>query len=84
VPAPAEFVQCLRRARDKHGILEVQSVFGRTGTYFAIEQSGVRPDMMLMATGLGNEFPISGIVSRKELTDQLKPGSMVRFCLPVH
>jgi 4-aminobutyrate aminotransferase len=85
VPAPAEFLQGLRRVCDKHGILliidEVQSGFGRTGTYFAIEQSGVRPDIMLMAKGLGNGFPISAIVSRKELTDQLKPGSMVRFCL---
>jgi 4-aminobutyrate aminotransferase len=36
-----------------------------------------------MAKGLGNGFPISGIVSWKELTDQLRPGSMVRSCLPV-
>ncbi|KAH6901264.1 acetylornithine aminotransferase [Coprinopsis sp. MPI-PUGE-AT-0042] len=80
VPAPAEFLQGLRTVCDKHGILlivdEVQSGFGRTGTYFAIEQSGVRPDIMVMAKGLGNGFPISGIVSRRELTDVLKPGSM--------
>lgn len=80
VPAPAEFLQGLQQVCDAHGILliidEVQSGFGRTGTYFAIEQSQVRPDILVIAKGLGNGFPISGVVSRKELTDQLKPGSM--------
>lgn len=76
---------------------EVQSGFGRTGSYFAIEESGVRPDILVMAKvnfffffcchvvslmgcydqGLGNGFPISGVVSRTEVTSQLKPGSMV-------
>jgi len=80
VPAPPEFLQGLRRVCDKHGIMlivdEVQSGFGRTGSYFAIEESGVRPDILVIAKGLGNGFPISGVVSRAELTDQLKPGSM--------
>ena len=78
---------------------EVQSGFGRTGSYFAIEESGVRPDILVMAKvnfffffcchvvslmgcydqGLGNGFPISGVISRTELTDRLKPGSMVFF-----
>ncbi|EAU85105.2 aminotransferase [Coprinopsis cinerea okayama7 len=65
VPAPVEFLQGLREVCDKHGILliidEVQSGFGRTGTYFAIEESGVRPDILVMAKGLGNGFPISGV-----------------------
>ncbi|EMD37843.1 hypothetical protein CERSUDRAFT_83595 [Gelatoporia subvermispora B] len=80
VPAPPEFLRGLREICDKHGILliidEVQSGFGRTGKNFAIEYSGVRPDIMLVAKGLANGFPLSGIISRKELTDQLKPGSM--------
>ncbi|KAF5372509.1 hypothetical protein D9758_005194 [Tetrapyrgos nigripes] len=80
VPAPKEFLQGLREVCDKHGILlimdEVQSGFGRTGTWFAIEESGVRPDILVMAKGLANGFPLSGVVSRKELTDKLKPGSM--------
>jgi len=80
VPAPAEFLRGLRAVCDAHGILliidEVQSGFGRTGTYFAIEPSGVRPDILIVAKGLANGFPISGVVSRKELTDKLKPGSM--------
>ena len=53
VPAPASFLKGLREICDKHGILlivdEVQSGFGRTGKYFAIEYSGVRPDILVMA-----------------------------------
>ncbi|KIJ67795.1 hypothetical protein HYDPIDRAFT_107292 [Hydnomerulius pinastri MD-312] len=80
VPAPPAFLQGLRKICDQHGILlivdEVQTGFGRTGKFFNIEYSGVRPDIMTMAKGLANGFPLSCIVSRKELTDKLKPGSM--------
>jgi len=80
VPAPAEYLRGLRQICDKHGILliidEVQSGFGRTGKYFAIEYSGVRPDILVMAKGIANGFPLSGIVSRKELTDKQAPGSV--------
>lgn len=80
VPAPTSFLKGLREVCDKNGILliidEVQSGFGRTGKNFSIEYSGVRPDIMTCAKGLANGFPLSGIVSRKELTDKLKPGSM--------
>ncbi|KAJ3716654.1 acetylornithine aminotransferase [Lentinula raphanica] len=80
VPAPKEFLEGLRAVCDQHGILlivdEVQSGFGRTGEMFFIEESGVRPDILLMAKGLANGFPLSGVVSRKELTDKLAPGSM--------
>lgn len=80
VPAPHAFLQGLREICDREGILliidEVQSGFGRTGKNFNIEYSGVRPDIMICAKGLANGFPLSGIISRKELTDKLKPGSM--------
>lgn len=53
VPAPKEFLEGLREVCDRHGILlivdEVQAGFGRTGRMFAIEESGVRPDIMIMA-----------------------------------
>ncbi|KAJ7204746.1 pyridoxal phosphate-dependent transferase [Mycena pura] len=79
VPAPAAFLKGLREVCDKHGILliadEVQCGFARTGTFFAIEESGVRPDIMVIAKGLANGFPLSGVISRKELTDKLQPGS---------
>ncbi|KAG1752951.1 pyridoxal phosphate-dependent transferase [Suillus lakei] len=80
VPAPVSFLKGLRAVCDKHGILlivdEVQSGFGRTGKYFNVEYSGVRPDILTIAKGLANGFPLSGVVSRKELTDKLVPGSM--------
>ncbi|KAF8638961.1 hypothetical protein AX17_001822 [Amanita inopinata Kibby_2008] len=80
VPAPPEFLKGLRDICDRHGILliidEVQSGFGRTGKFFSIEYSGVKPDIIIMAKGLANGFPLSGVVSRKELTDKLKPGIM--------
>ncbi|KAF5359681.1 hypothetical protein D9756_002879 [Leucocoprinus leucothites] len=83
VPAPPEFLKGLRQTCDKHGILliidEVQAGFGRASDgkgLFAIEESGVKPDIMVIAKGLGNGFPISGVISRRELTDRLKPGSM--------
>lgn len=53
VPAPPEFLQGLREVCDKYGMLliidEVQSGFGRVGAYFAVEESGVRPDIMVIA-----------------------------------
>jgi 4-aminobutyrate aminotransferase len=53
VPAPKEYLEGLRAICDKHGILliidEVQSGFGRTGKYFNIEYSGVKPDIMTVA-----------------------------------
>jgi len=80
VPAPASFLKGLRDICDKHNILlicdEVQCGFGRTGKMFYSEYSGVRPDIMVMAKGLANGFPLSAIVSRKDLTDKQKPGTM--------
>ncbi|KAI9104692.1 acetylornithine aminotransferase [Phlyctochytrium arcticum] len=80
VPAPKAFFEHLRDVCDKNNILlvadEVQSGFGRTGKYFAIEHSGTRPDIMIMAKGIANGFPLAGIVSRKELMDTQTPGSM--------
>lgn len=53
VPAPPEFLRGLRQICDEHGILliidEVQCGFGRTGTWWAIEESGVKPDILLSA-----------------------------------
>jgi 4-aminobutyrate aminotransferase len=80
VPAADGYLQRVREICDKNNILlvadEVQSGFGRTGKMFAVEHWGVRPDIMVMAKGIANGFPLSGIVSRKELMDKQKPGSM--------
>jgi 4-aminobutyrate aminotransferase len=80
VPPPQGYLERVREICDKNGILmvadEVQCGYGRTGKLFAIEHWGVRPDILVMAKGIANGFPLSGIVSRKELMDMQKPGSM--------
>jgi 4-aminobutyrate aminotransferase len=80
VPPPAEYLAKVREICDKNNILlvadEVQCGFGRTGKMFAIENWGVRPDILIMAKGIANGFPLSAIASRKELMDTQKPGSM--------
>jgi 4-aminobutyrate aminotransferase len=80
VPPPPGYFEAVRKICDKHNILlifdEVQSGFGRTGKMFACEHWGVRPDILVMAKGIANGFPLSAIASRKELMDMQKPGSM--------
>jgi 4-aminobutyrate aminotransferase len=53
VPAPPAFLAGLRKVCDEHGIMlmvdEVQTGFGRTGKFFAVEYSGVTPDILIMA-----------------------------------
>jgi 4-aminobutyrate aminotransferase len=75
---PTSFFKRLREIADKHGILliidEVQTGFGRTGKMFAIEHSGVEPDIMLMAKGIAGGMPLSAFISRKELTSKWLPG----------
>ncbi|MFN8530253.1 MAG: aminotransferase class III-fold pyridoxal phosphate-dependent enzyme [Anaerolineae bacterium] len=79
VPAPARFVQEIRALCSEYGILfiadEVQTGFGRTGSMFAIEDSGVTPDIMIMAKGLGSGIPISGIGASRALMEKWQTGS---------
>ncbi|HYO88433.1 MAG TPA: aminotransferase class III-fold pyridoxal phosphate-dependent enzyme [Candidatus Limnocylindrales bacterium] len=79
VPAPARFLRALRDLCDETGILlvidEVQTGFGRTGTMFAFEQSGVTPDILVMAKGLGSGVPISGVGASRALMDKWAVGS---------
>lgn len=79
-PAPAEFLQQLRALADRHGILlisdEVQSGMARTGRMFGIEHSGVVPDIITMAKGLGGGFPIAAVTGRAEVMDALHPGGL--------
>merc|ERR1719473_1882258 len=55
---------------------EVQSGWGRTGKMFAVEHSGVVPDVLVMAKGIASGYPISAIATRKELSDKQMKGSM--------
>jgi len=78
VPAPREFLQELRRICDKNGILlvadEVQSGAGRTGKWWAIQHSGVEPDIVTIAKGIASGMPLGITMARAEIMDWL-PGS---------
>jgi 4-aminobutyrate aminotransferase len=82
IHAPPAYLRGLREIAHKHNILlifdEVQCGFGRTGKMFFSEYSGVKPDIMVVAKGIANGFPLSGIVSRKEIMDSQAPGTIVR------
>ena len=76
---PAGFLPALREICDQHGILlivdEIQSGFGRTGQMFASQVFGVRPDIMSVAKGIANGFPMSATVSSRKLMSQWLAGS---------
>jgi len=78
--AQAELLQGLRRICDEHGIVmivdEVQTGFARTGKLFAIEHSGVQPDMVTMAKSLAGGFPLSAVTGRAEIMDAPGPGGL--------
>jgi 4-aminobutyrate aminotransferase len=75
---PASYFQRVKEILDRHGILfiadEVQSGFGRTGKMFAIEHYGVEPDVMVLAKGIADGFPLGATVAPPEIADSLKPG----------
>jgi 4-aminobutyrate aminotransferase/(S)-3-amino-2-methylpropionate transaminase len=80
VPAPFEFLQGLRRLADRTGIAliadEVQCGVGRTGRFFAIEHSGVAPDLIAVSKSLGGGFPLAGVIGRAALMDAPGPGGL--------
>ena len=80
VPAPPDFLRRLREVTERHGILlivdEIQTGFGRTGKFFAIEHSGVKPDLITVAKSLAAGFPLSGVVGRADVMDAPDPGGL--------
>src|SRR5262249_9184539 len=76
--APKVFMQELRNICDKHGILlvcdEVQSGMGRTGKWWAVEHSGVEPDMITIAKGIASGMPLGVVMTKAEIMDWV-PGS---------
>jgi 4-aminobutyrate aminotransferase len=78
-PAPPAFLQRLRELADLHGILlvldEVQTGFGRTGTWFASEHYGVEPDVLVMGKAIANGLPLSAVGARARLHDAWPAGS---------
>jgi 4-aminobutyrate aminotransferase len=78
-PAPARFLQGLRRVADEHGILlifdEVQSGYARTGKMWGFEHAGVVPDVVTLAKAIANGLPLSAVVSRRELQERWGRGA---------
>jgi len=78
VVAPTNFLQEIRRICDKHGILliadEVQSGAARTGKWWAIEHSGVQPDIVCIAKGIASGMPLGICMAKAEVMDWV-PGS---------
>ena len=79
-PLESAFVRTLRAACDRHGTLliadEVQCGMGRSGKPFAIEHTGVVPDLLTTAKALGAGFPCGALLIRRDLGDQLRIGDM--------
>lgn len=77
-PLPEELLAEVRRACDEHGALlifdEIQCGMGRTGSLWAWEQTGVRPDVMTVAKGLGGGLPIGACVTAPEYGDVFEAG----------
>ncbi|MCB0119102.1 MAG: aminotransferase class III-fold pyridoxal phosphate-dependent enzyme [Anaerolineales bacterium] len=77
---PASFMKGLREICDKHGIMlifdEVQSGFGRTGKWFALEHFGVTPDIITAAKGIASGMPLSGVFSQTDIMKKVDTGSI--------
>jgi predicted acetylornithine/succinylornithine family transaminase len=77
-PLDPEVLAVAREACDEHGALlifdEIQCGMGRTGSLWAHEQLGVRPDVMTVAKGLGGGLPVGACVSSPATADVLEPG----------
>jgi 4-aminobutyrate aminotransferase len=71
LPAPPEFLQGLQRICRKHGILlvadEVQSGMGRTGKWWAVQDSGIEPDIICSAKGIASGMPLGAVIARSSV-----------------
>lgn len=78
--APPSFLQRLRQFCDQHGIVliadEIQTGFARTGRMFAIEHSGVEPDLMTIAKSVAGGVPISAVIGKAAIMDAPPPGGL--------
>jgi 4-aminobutyrate aminotransferase / (S)-3-amino-2-methylpropionate transaminase / 5-aminovalerate transaminase len=80
VVPPPDFLPSLRKLCTDHQIPlivdEVQTGFGRTGRMFAVEHSGIEPDLIVLAKSLGGGLPLGAVVGRSELMDATNPGGL--------
>lgn len=79
-PVPDELMRALRSITHEHGIVliadEIQTGFARTGRMFAVEHSGVKPDLITVAKSLAGGLPLSGVIGRQALMDAVEPGGL--------
>jgi 4-aminobutyrate aminotransferase/(S)-3-amino-2-methylpropionate transaminase len=80
LPAPNAFLEGLRAICDEHGIClivdEVQTGFARTGKLFAIEHSGVEPDLITLAKSIAAGLPLSGVLGKADILDAAHDGAI--------
>ena len=78
IAPPDNYFKVVKEVLDRHGILfiadEVQSGFCRTGKMFAIQHYDVEPDIITMAKGIADGFPLSCFIARKEIADAFQVG----------
>jgi len=76
---PVEFLKGLRALCDKHDMLlifdEVQCGYGRTGRFFAYEWTGIEPDIMAVAKGIGGGFPLGACLAKGPVAASMVPGT---------
>jgi 4-aminobutyrate aminotransferase/(S)-3-amino-2-methylpropionate transaminase len=80
IPAPPAFLHGLREIADRHGIVlifdEIQTGFGRTGTFFAAEHYGIEPDLTTVAKSLAGGMPLAAVAGKAEIMDAPLPGGL--------
>jgi 4-aminobutyrate aminotransferase/(S)-3-amino-2-methylpropionate transaminase len=80
VPSPPAFLRGLREVCDRHGIVlifdEIQTGFGRTGTFLAAEHYGVEPDLVTVAKSLAGGMPLAAVAGKAEIMDAPLPGGL--------
>jgi len=78
ITPPLEYFKIVKEILDEDNILliadEVQSGFGRTGRLFAVEHYDVEPDIMTVAKGIADGFPLSACMTRPEIANAFEPG----------
>lgn len=78
-PAEKSYMKMVRELTREKDILlifdEVQTGMGRTGKLFAYEHFGVEPDIMSIAKGLGNGFPVGGVIAKENVMSAFEPGT---------
>ncbi|MDT8859614.1 acetylornithine transaminase [Alkalihalobacillus sp. MEB130] len=74
-----QYAEALKQVCDHYGCLliidEVQTGIGRTGTTFAYKQLNLSPDIVTVAKGLGNGFPVGALIGKESLKEAFSPGS---------